>query len=200
MKSLIRKILYEEVHRFHDFASEIIKHHPQTKSFMNEILDFIDKSGCKRIEFDRLPMGIMGIALHDRVVVNRQALFLNINMFLYILFHEIAHQFQYRKYGDEKMYEFYTGESSVKEAAESMLKIENVADELAIRKLKEFIRKGYLTNNYVPNQNYKGIPAVRLEPMIEKYRKDVMDAGLKNPDDISEYLYNKIKNVQTTFQ
>lgn len=199
MKSLIKKILYEEVHRFHDFASEIIKRHPQTNSFIGEILDFIDKSGCKRIEFDRLPIGVMGIAFHDRVVINQQTLFLNINMFLYILFHEIAHQFQYRKYGDEKMYEFYTGESSVKDAAEFMLKIENVADELAIRKLKEFIRKGYLTSNYVPNQNYKEISAVALEPMIEKYRKDVMDAGLKNPDDISEYLYNKIKNSQTLF-
>jgi hypothetical protein len=84
------------------------------------------------------------------VLLNQNIFFQSLPNFLFILFHEIAHQYQYKKYGDEKMYEFYLGEIGVREAAILMKKFETVADEFATRKVREFVRMGLISQPNTP--------------------------------------------------
>ena len=177
-----------------EFMELILKNYPQTKDYIDKIKEFIDKSNCKRIETFRMTQG-MGLSLHDRVVISDVAFLQPLPKFLFILFHEIAHQYQYRKYGDEKMYECYTGEISVEEAAEFMKKVEIVADEFATRKVREFVKLGFVDKK---DSNFKGfykdVPIGHFVTLISSVKKMVKSQNVSKPEDVSELFYNWVKN------
>ena len=71
------------------------------------LFDFISNSDCKKIEFANFKMGVMGIALHSGVMINKMILSRNLEFLLFVIFHEIAHQYQFKKYGKDIMYNCY---------------------------------------------------------------------------------------------
>jgi hypothetical protein len=177
-----------------EFLQLVLKRYPQTNDFIDKIKDFIDKSGCNRIETFRMTQG-MGLSLHDRVVISDISFSQPLPKFLFILFHEIAHQYQYRKYGDEKMYECYTGEISIEEAAEFMKKVEIVADEFATRKVREFVKLGFVDKKDSDFKGfYKNIPLGHFITLISSVKKMIKNQNVTKPDDVSELFYNWIKN------
>ena len=187
-------LLNEETEGVKDFLETIIKKHPEVKDFYDVLLKFIEESECKRINFSKFKMGVLGLALSSGVLINENVLNMNLTMMLFIIFHEIAHQYQFKKYGAEKMYDVYKNEMSLDDAAEMMKKIEMVADEFAARKVRQLNKMGFLDKNFVVPSYSKNMTNYQLKSMISHYRNQINMGELKTPKEISEYFYNMIKS------
>jgi hypothetical protein len=158
------------------------------------IVYFIENSGCEKIEFEDFRFGAMGLALHDRVLINNRVLFTGLENVLFIIFHEIAHQYQFKKYGKDKMYECYLNNLPIEEAASFMKKTEMVADEFAFRKIRELQSRDLISKNFKPMSPYKNMSIETFSGMVEKYRNDMDSRNITSPEGISEFFYNMIKN------
>jgi hypothetical protein len=188
-------ILTEETEGIDGFIDRIITTYPQTKDYIDKIKSFIESSGCKKIEVARFKYPAFGLALHNGVLFNEMIFNNNLPNFLFIICHEIAHQYQYKKYGDEKMYEFYLGDIDVKDAAVAMKQIEMIADEFAERKVREFVKLGLLNSNDTSMFNgfYKKAPLMHFEKLITQIKEKIKELGINDFDGVSNIFYNMIK-------
>ena len=191
----IRRILKEETQGIESFLTQIMETYPETESFIDNIETFIKNSNCKKIEVAKFKYQALGLAVHNGVLFNEVIFKQELPDFLFIIFHEIAHQYQYKKYGDEKMYEFYLDETDVKDAAIAMKQIEIIADEFANRKVREFINLGFINN---PNKKslfsiYKDVPLYQFENLITQTKDTIKSKNVSGFDKIAELFYNMIK-------
>ena len=190
----IRRILREETQGIESFLKQIMETYPETESFIGNIESFIKDSNCKKIEVAMFKYPALGLAVHNGVLLNQVIFKKELSDFLFILFHEIAHQYQYKKYGDDKMYEFYLDETDVKDAAIEMKKIEITADEFANRKVREFVKLGFIS---VPNGKtlsaYKDVPLSHFERLITQTKDMIKLKNVSSFDEIADLFYNIIK-------
>ena len=188
------RLLTEETSGVDDFIGQMVEKYPEVEGYSNQIKSFIENSGCHKIEVASFKYPAMGLALHNGVLFNKMIFYQTLPKFLFVLFHEIAHQYQYKKYGAEKMYEFYLGDLDVNDAAESMKKIEIIADEFALRKVREFAKIGLID---VKDSNlpavYKTIPINHFVRLITQSRDDIKRKGITDFDGVSETFYNMVK-------
>jgi len=193
----VKKNLNENVAGIDNFLNKTIQKFPETEKYKDTIEKFIESSGVKKIELSNFSFGYdnaLGLSLHDGVLLNNKIFNLNLPTFLYVVFHELAHQYQFKKYGDDKMYDLYRGKIDVKEAAAAMKNIELIADEFAVRKIREFIKLGLLNKeDEIKNPVYKNIPLSHFEQLINLFAKKLKTKGAKNPDEISDVIYNTVK-------
>jgi len=186
--------LKEEMVGLNEFKFKTLNCFREITCFWNIIEDFIINSGCKKIEVTPIPYAI-GASLIDRVIINPSAFNQSLINFLFTLFHEIAHQYQYEKYGHQKMTEIYTNRLSIDEAANFMFNIEIVADEFATRKLRELVKLGYLDKNTkLPTGFYKTLPIDNFKRLISTVKSKIPNVEDKTPEQINKVLYNWIKN------
>jgi hypothetical protein len=195
IKQTIRRVLKEEIEGIRPFLYRIMSTYPETEQYIDSIKSFIENSNCKKIEVSKFKFPAMGLAMHNGVLFNEVIFNYPLSSFLFVMAHEIAHQYQYKKYGDDKMYECYLGEISVKEAAETMKEVEIIADEFATRKLREFIKIGLIDKGDSPfiKAMYRNVPISHFENLISKTRDDLNQKNLKNFEGITNYFYNMIK-------
>lgn len=187
-------LIVEQTSGIDDFMQKIIDRYPKTKEYSDKIKSFIENSGCKKIEVAKFKYPALGLALHNGVLFNENIFGQNLPMFLFVIFHEIAHQYQYKKYGAEKMYEYYIGEIDLKDAAEAMKKIEIIADEFANRKVREFVKMGLIgSNEFRFPGMYKNVPVSHFEKLIEASRNEIKKVGYKDFNTISDVFYNMVK-------
>jgi hypothetical protein len=191
----IRKVLKEETQGIDPFLIKVMKTYPNTERFIDEIKTFIKNSNCKKIEVAKFKYPALGLAMHNGVLFNEVIFKQELPDFLFIIFHEIAHQYQYKKYGDEKMYEFYSDETDVKDAAIAMKQIEIIADEFANRKVREFIKLGFING---PNKKssfsiYNDIPLHHFEKLITQTKDTIKSKNVSGFDKIAEIFYNMLK-------
>lgn len=188
------RLLTEETSGVDDFIGQMVEKYPEVEGYSDQIKSFIENSGCHKIEVASFKYPAMGLALHNGVLFNKMIFYQTLPKFLFVLFHEIAHQYQYKKYGAEKMYEFYLGDLDVNDAAESMKKIEIIADEFALRKVREFAKIGLID---VKDSNlpavYKTIPINHFVRLITQSRDEIKRKGITDFDGVSETFYNMVK-------
>lgn len=190
----IKQILKEETQNIDQFIEELNKKHPMSDELKQFVRKAIVDSGCQKIEFNNLNMGV-GVALHDKVIINKQILNSNLEQILFVVFHELAHQWQFKKLGKEKMYEFYLGEISLDDAARFMLKVENVADEFGIRKIREAQAKNLIDKSFRPKGAYDNVSIDQIKPMLEFLKKEIKKKNITSPEQLSEFMYNKLTNT-----
>ena len=193
LKETIKRILNEETEGIDSFINQIDSKFNLSEELKDSLYKFISESDCKNIEFSPFKMGVMGVALHNGVLINKQTLNLNLEYLLFIILHEIAHQYQFKKYGEDKMYECYIGEISIEEASEFMKKTEEVADKYASLKIRELQRKDLINKGYVPPQMYKNVPMNQIKMMVQSYRQQMKNKDINSPQKISEFFYNMVK-------
>jgi hypothetical protein len=190
-------LILEQTSGIDDFMRRVIETYPETKDYSDKIKSFIENSGCKKIEVAKFKYPALGLALHNGVLFNETIFKQGLRHFLFVVFHEIAHQYQYKKYGAEKMYEFYNGEINLTEAAQAMKNIEIIADEFATRKIREFDKMGlikdHIPQQYFPKGVYKNTPIQHFEKLIELSRNEIKKVGYKDFDTISDVFYNMVK-------
>ena len=195
LQEQIRKVLREETQGIESFLTQIMETYPNTERFIDDIETFIKNSNCKKIEIAKFKYPALGLAVHNGVLFNEVIFKQELPDFLFIIFHEIAHQYQYKKYGDEKMYEFYSDETDVKDAAIAMKQIEIIADEFANRKVREFIKLGFING---PNKKslfsiYKDAPLHHFEKLITQTKDTIKSKNVSGFDKIAEIFYNMLK-------
>lgn len=185
-------LIVEQVDGLDNFMSIISDEYNLSKNNAEIIRQSIINSGCKKIEFSKFKFPALGIALVNGVLINSDSLKKPLSTLLFIIFHEIAHSYQYRKYGAEKMTEFYTDKLSIKDAAKLMKEIEHVADEFASRKCREFKKLGIIRNISFTGF-YKTINLDYFEKFIDGVKNELKQNKLTDIDDITLYFYNKVK-------
>jgi hypothetical protein len=189
----IRRILKEETQNLNEFISELSEVFEMSDELNQFVKKFISESDCNKIEFSNFKIGALGIALHNFVLINKNVLKTNLEHTLFVIFHEIAHQYQFKKYGEDVMYNCYLGEISDNDAAKFMKSTEEVADEYAIRKIKQLQKMDLISKNYNPPQMYKNVSLGMISNMVSGFRNEMKSKGIDSPQKISEYFYNMVK-------
>lgn len=193
-----KRIITENLLSIDGFIYELGEYHPEIDEFSNILKDFIIKSGCQGIELRPLSSKIGGLSLHDRVVINENILNYRLGYVLYVIFHEIAHQYQYKKYGKDFVYNLYLNKISVDEALGILKHIELTADEFAIRKCRELVKLGHLDDKVVMKKGfYKSLPNIEYKILIIKTRNLMRSKKITDTERISEIYYNYIINLDT---
>ena len=192
--NLVRRVINEETSGLGDFIETLKLKFDMSDELVDFVVNFIEKSDCQKIEFSEFKYPALGAALHNGVLINVAILNRPLGFALFVIFHEIAHQYQYKKYGIEKMNEFYNDEISVVDTAKFMKTIETTADNFASRKIRELQGMGLIDEKYVPIEMYKTVPESRLVAFIEDIRSKLRERNITSPDDISKFYYNLIKN------
>lgn len=196
-ESQYKRLLNEETNGLDIFIQKIVDTFPSVGEYTDIIKNNIEASNCQKIEFSDMKMAA-GLSLHDRVVISNSFLNRNINNLsglLFVIFHEIAHQHQYNKYGKELIYDMYTGELEVEGAVGFLRYIENVADQFSLRKCRELKRLGVIPEDQrlVDTGGYDHFTDEMFEGYLNMLKSKVMDAGITKPDEISELIYNLVK-------
>lgn len=194
-KKQFTNLLLEETIGLDSFFNQVIEKYPQIESYIDVIKKFIINSDCKKIEVNKVK-GAFGVSLSDRVVISDTVFSQPLPMFLFILFHEIAHQYQYKKYGEEKMYQVYLGEMEPEEAANWMKQIEIVADEFATRKVRQLQKMGAITpDTKIFKSFYQNIPINHFINLIKTIKSELEKQNVTNPSEVSEIIYNWVRPV-----
>lgn len=191
--SIIKRIVSEQTQGESEFIQTIVDEYDISDELKNEIINTIKNSECKNIVFEKIAMGD-GLSMYNKLIVNPMTLNYSLGKFLFVIFHELAHQYQFKKYGIEKMLELYNDESDLKEGAEFMMTTEKVADEFASRKLRSLERKGLIKLNPSDiSTTNRRISLGMLEHMISMFKTQLKNNNIKNPEEISEFLYNMVR-------
>jgi hypothetical protein len=157
-----------------------------------DIQDFIKSSGCKDFKFLPLKSTTGGISAPNYCIISSNLEHIPLNVYLYIILHEISHQFQYKKYGRDVALSIYDS-TPIEESLETLLFLESQADRLAIFKLKQLNKKHNLDLE-IPEYRYLGMKNTsKLKSYINGIKKEVLEFNLKDIDLINEYLLNKYK-------
>ena len=187
-------LLLEQTSGLDEFLVKVKEKYNIDDEFINKIKEFVVNSDCKRIIVQNIRMG-EALALSDRLVISPRVFTKPLSMFLFILFHEVAHQYQYKKYGEDKMYSVYVGDTSIEDAAEFMKNTEIVADEFATRKVREFVKSGLIPEKDATfNGMFKNIPIQSIMGMIQQFRTVIKQGNITKPSDVSEFFYNMVKS------
>jgi hypothetical protein len=189
----IRRILKEETEGIDVFLDELSNTHDMSDELKEFVKKFIEESNCKRINFSSFSVPALGIALETGVLINSTVLNRPLPFLLFVILHEVAHQYQFKKYGEELMYRCYLGDVSERHAAEFMKNTEEVADEFAARKIRQLQKMG-LIGSFTPPQMYKNISLQQISMMISHYKRDMKGKNIDSPKKVSEYFYNTVKN------
>ena len=182
----------DQIEGFDEFKFESLKIYPEIIEYWHIIENHIRESGVKKIEVGKLRMGI-AVSFINCIIFSETVFQQPLPLFLFSVFHEFAHQYQFKKYGKEKMLELYTNEISIQEGAKIMKEIELVADEFATRKLREIQKYGFLRNISLPSGFYKQMPLTTFEKTIQYLKSQIKDLGLTSPDEISNVFYDWLK-------
>jgi hypothetical protein len=116
-----------------EFMKRLNEAFPKYPEVLNDLRSYIISSGCPAIAFETL-YGAQGISKTDKCIVSDQVLKSSIEKALYVILHEISHQYQYAKYGKNVMWDAYNSRIDIDQAVDLLMNIELVADRLADRK------------------------------------------------------------------
>jgi hypothetical protein len=113
---------------------------------------------------------------------------------LFTLFHEVAHQYQFKKYGTKKMMAIHTGEFSVSEGLSFLRQMEVTADRYAEQKLHQLKKLGLISpNEIIPKGFYKSLGDEHYFKIYEMTKNLLSEEDTKDPERISQILYDKLK-------
>lgn len=187
------KLLSEETKRLDGFMEKLETYFKISPELRQKIVEFIENSNCERIDFADFKFSVLGVALSTGVLINNKLLFNSLPRLLFVIFHEIAHQYQFKKYGADVMYSLYTEDMPLRRAAEIMKKTEMVADEYAFRKMKQLRKLGLVRDIGGPGP-YKNVPIEAIMNTLSQIMSGMQYSKVgKTPREISEYIYNMVK-------
>lgn len=186
-----RRILFEETENVDNFLSELSTYFNLSPESLSVIKKDIESSGCGKIEFRYFKIrGVGGASLPDGVLINRMIRDLNIGDVIFTIFHEIAHQYQYKKYGNDFSYKLYNNDIDMKEAIGKLRNIEEIADNFGIRKYREYSKRGIINGSMPHNSGYNEYKDDDFKHLILTMQKIIRDAGVTSTEEITTMFYN----------
>lgn len=187
------QLILEEAVGIDNFLNKIISSYPETEDFKDIIISTIEESRCKEIKVEPIKNGL-GISLSDKLILSPAIFNFTLSKFLFILFHELAHQYQFKKYGEEIMYDVYNSKITIEDAALFMKNVEDVADEFGMRKLQQLRRLGFIDYKDIEvAKPYENAAPARFYFLIDQVRKLLKEKNITDSSEISEIFYNWVK-------
>ena len=151
--------------------------------------DFIVSSGCPAIEFRRMSNRAMGISKTDVCILSLDLLTIPDEYALYIILHEVSHQYQYKKYGKDIILDVYLDSTDLEIAAKKLLAVEQVADRLAITKLNKVLKENGIQLAQPIISRYLGLTDLtQIKNHLSKIRNEVSERGLTTIEEINDHM------------
>jgi len=187
------QLILEEALGIDNFLNKMISSYPETEDFKDIIISNIEESQCKEIKVEPIKNGL-GISLSDKLILSPAIFNFTLSKFLFILFHELAHQYQFKKYGEKIMYDVYNSKITIEDAALFMKNVEDVADEFGMRKLQQLRRLGFIDYKDIEvAKPYENAAPARFYFLIDQVRKLLKEKNITDSSEISEIFYNWVK-------
>jgi len=180
------------------FMHELKSKFPDHVDLLDDLQAFIMTSGCPAIEFDTL-YGASGISKTDKCVINRNVLQRSLENALYVILHEISHQYQYSKYGKDVMWDAYNSIIDIEQAVDLLMNIELAADRLAVLKTLSLLKKYGVENTKAIQSTYSKTPRSYFKSHLESLRDVVKEKGIDSIEGANELMYNKLKEKPKVF-
>jgi hypothetical protein len=174
------------------FIQTLDANYPDKEGIFEEIAEFITDSGCPSIKFDNL-YGAMGISKTDECIIGKSNLGKPIGDILYVILHEIAHQYQYKKYGKDLMWDAYNSNIDIDKAADLLMNIEQVADKLASLKANSLLKEYEIKTERPISTFYSAMGKDYFKRHLVGLRNEVANKNFNSVEDVNEYMYNKLK-------
>jgi len=174
------------------FITTLNEAYPGNDDLFKELSDYIINSGCPAIKFEAI-YGAQGISKTDECIINKSTLKKNISEVLYVILHEISHQYQYSKYGKNVMWDAYSSNIDIDTAVDLLMNIELVADRLAFLKTNNMIRNHNIKDAAEVTPFYSKIDKSYYKRHLERLRDEVSKKGMTSVNQVNEYMYNKLK-------
>lgn len=174
------------------FLDILIRKHPQLESSRNFFWKTFDSSGLVSIEISNLKYGV-ALSLPNGIVISPKIMNTQLPHLLFTLFHELAHQFQFKKYGTRRMMGIHTGDLSIPEGLKFLKEMEITADRFAEKKLIQMKRLNLLSQNeIIPKGFYKSFGDEHYQRVYEFTKDLISKENIKDPNEISQILYEKL--------
>lgn len=187
------QLILEEAIGIDNFLNKMVNSYPETEEFKDMIKSDIESTKCKEIKVEPIKKGL-GLSLADKLILSPSIFNYSLSEFLYVFFHELAHQYQFKKYGEKIMYDVYNDKISLNDAAKFMKNVENVADEFSIRKLHQLRRLGFIDyKDGEVNKRYENTQPSEFYYLIKEVRKLLKEKNITDNSKISEIFYNWVK-------
>jgi hypothetical protein len=189
------KGLGEFLYKLTDIHHTLIPH-------LKVIKDFIVNSGCPEIKIMPLKMGL-GAALKSYVLISPTMLNQSLENCLYGLFHEIAHQYQYKKYKN-KIAEMFLNDNDTKLNAKFLEKIELVADNFSLKKCRSLAKMGILNMESIRKVGmYSTFSSNQFEFYLNSFRDVLKKKNITNVEEVGDVFYEyitgeKLKKIEQT--
>lgn len=162
--------------------------------YLTEIKKDIVSSGCNNIEFKHFINQIKGASLINGVIINETVLTENLPDLLYVIFHEIAHQFQYKKHGKNISFDILTKEINSPEdmdkSVQGLRNIEETADRFAILKCRKYAKLNLIDYDEIPSPIYKEFSNQDLAKQILMLKQQLKEQNIKSVEQMTEILFN----------
>ena len=153
------------------------------------LIDFIVSSGCRAIEFRKMSNRAMGISKTDVCILNYDVLKLPDEYTLYIILHEVSHQYQYRKHGKNLVLDVYLESTPLDDAAKKLLLVEQIADRLAIAKLNWILKETNIKLSQPIVSRYLGLTDLtQIKNHLNKIRKEISEKDLSTIEEINDHI------------
>lgn len=179
-----------------EFIQTIYKKFPKyltdKEGVLQDLANFIINSGCPKIRFDNL-YGALGISKTDECVIGNSSLNSGIANLLYVILHEVAHQYQYSKYGKDVVWDAYNSKIDMDKATDLLMNIEMVADRLAFLKANSILKNNDVKSNRPIKPFYTGMSKDYFKNYLSTLREEVKKRNFSSIEDVNEYIYNKLK-------
>jgi hypothetical protein len=192
-----KRLLTEEVSGLGEFLYILGERYPEIDKFHNQLKRDIEKSNCQKIEMCGFSHRALGASLPTGVLINKIILdYYSLPYVIFVIFHEIAHQYQYKKYGADFSYKIYSDEIPVKDGIRLLKQTENTADQFGIRKCREYGRMGLYREEYTPPKgNYEKFTDEEFTGYINGMKSQIKSSGLTSTEEITTMFYNWIKSI-----
>jgi len=207
MKNLIKKILIESVSEkeiesdFQEFYNLFEKKYGLNDNYediLNQIVLDIKKSPTPKITLTTRGQ-FCGMSLNDNVILNESIFGYSLHHFIFVLFHEIAHQYQYKKYGKNLLYHLTTGELN-DVILDKLIEIEQVADRFG-----ESMANKYSTMFNIPkskiNKPYSNVEMGKssYRRLIGKIQDEIKNGNISCVEQMENFMMEYLIPAQSTY-
>jgi hypothetical protein len=184
-------ILSENTEGIDVFLEKVIQRYPEVSEFVDALKHDIEKCGVKKISLEST-LKSSGVSHPDFIYISNQVLNYNLSSFIFVLFHEILHQYQYKKYGVKYVLSTYVDDMNEDETIKRLFEIEKVADRFGKAMVSKYYRLGYLSSRYVLPSPYNEYSIPFLKQELKQIKKELV--GITDPMEAA----NKILQIFLT--
>lgn len=175
------------------FMQQLHQAFPNKQHALDALENIIIESKCPEIRFENIRA--LGISKGDVCIISHSVLNADFQHAMYVILHEIAHQMQYSKHGEDFAAGVFLHDLPDQQLINMLRKIELTADRYAIAKLKQIFSAANLPMVRVPMSMYKQVPDAMLHQHIQNTRRIIKQRNFTTIEQVNDWIYNSIKSI-----